>query len=69
MSHDGPSASQRLSDEDIQRIAKEILRKAKKPEGMQPCDHILSPRQALPPEDEERVVEAIEAILSRRLLR
>jgi hypothetical protein len=47
-------------------MAEEIFEEAKKAEGPRPADHILAQVHELPPEDEERVADAIAELLARR---
>ena len=56
----------RLSDEDVQRIAREIFTQAWPGAGQRASEHLLSQSNELPHEDEERVSDAIERMLASR---
>lgn len=59
------STGARLSDEDVQRIAEQILARASEPDAAR-GDGILSQSRELPPDDEERVDRAVAQLLPRR---
>ena len=56
----------RLTDEDIERIARDILEGARANEHEHPSEHILSQSRELPAADEERVSNAIEGMFAAR---
>ena len=55
-----------LADDEVQRIATEIVRAVHDPRPDDPRDDILSPLHELPPVDEGRVAAAAAALQRRR---
>jgi hypothetical protein len=54
-----------LPDDEVQRIAAEIVRAVRDPRPDEPRDDILSPLHELPPVDEGRVGAAAAVLLRR----
>ncbi len=58
-------ARRRLTDEEIQEIARQIRQAVRQAPGSPPRDAVLSPQRELSPEDEARVEEALIALFRR----
>jgi hypothetical protein len=64
--HGNGGSGDRLSDEDVQRIARAIFAQAWPGAGERPSEHLLSQSHELPREDGQRVSDAIERMLALR---